>query len=62
MKTKEELNTPKEEVKTTDRKLIELDVEELEQVTGGSAPSLIVAHAYNLGVAPVIAELKAFLN
>ena len=36
MKTKEELNTPKEEVKTTDRKLIELDVEELEQVTGGS--------------------------
>ena len=36
MKTKEELNTPKEEVKTEGRKLIELDVEELEQVTGGS--------------------------
>ena len=35
------------------RKLTE---EELAQVSGG------VAHAYNLGVAPVIAELKAFLN
>ena len=37
----------------------QLTEEELEQVTGGSAPSLIVAHAYNLGVAPVIDELKA---
>ena len=35
MKTKEELNTLKEEVETVSRKLRELTKEELEQVTGG---------------------------
>ena len=36
MKTKEELSDLREEVKTASGKLIELDIEELEQVTGGS--------------------------
>ena len=35
MKTKEELNTLKEEVETLNKKLRELTEEELEQVTGG---------------------------
>ena len=35
MKTKEELNTLKEEVETVNEKLHELTPEELEQVTGG---------------------------
>ena len=35
MKTKEELNTLKEEVKTVNEKLHELTEEELAQVTGG---------------------------
>ena len=35
MKTKEELNTIKEEVETLNNKLIELTDEELEQVIGG---------------------------
>ena len=35
MKSKEELNTLKEEVETVSRKLAELTEEELEQVTGG---------------------------
>ena len=35
MKTKEELNTIKEEVETLNKKLAELTEEELEQVTGG---------------------------
>ena len=35
MKTKEELNTLKEEVETVNKKLHELTEEELEQVTGG---------------------------
>ena len=36
MKTKEELNTLKEEVKTLNRKLHELTEEELAQVAGGA--------------------------
>lgn len=36
MKTKEELNTLKEEVETLNKKLAELTEEELAQVTGGS--------------------------
>ena len=35
MKTKEELNTLKEEVETLNKKLAELTEEELEQVSGG---------------------------
>ena len=35
MKTKEELNAPKEEVETQDEKIKELTDEELAQVTGG---------------------------
>ena len=38
MKTKEELNTMKEEVEAMNRKLHELTEEELEQVTGGFEP------------------------
>ena len=38
MKTKEELNTLKEEVETLNKKLQELTEEELEQVTGGFEP------------------------
>ena len=37
MKTKEELNAPKEEVETQDEKIKELTDEELAQVTGGEA-------------------------
>ena len=36
MKTKEELNAPKEEVETQDEKIKELTDEELAQVTGGN--------------------------
>ena len=36
MKTKEELDTLKEEVETLNKKLAELTEEELEQVAGGS--------------------------
>ena len=56
MKTKEELNELKEEVESVNEKLQELTEEELAQVTGG------FAHAYNLSVAPVIAELEALFN
>ena len=38
MKTKEELNTLKEEVETLNRKLAELTEEELAQVSGGAVP------------------------
>ena len=41
MKTKEELNTQKEEVETVSRKLHELTEEELEQVSGGMKQKLI---------------------
>ena len=37
MKTKEELNALKEEVKTVNKKLVELTDENLEQVIGGGA-------------------------
>ena len=40
MKSKEELNALKEEVKTVKEKLSALTDEELEQVTGGVAPDL----------------------
>ena len=36
MKTKEELNASKKQAETPNMKFIELDEEELEQVTGGS--------------------------
>ena len=36
MRSKEELNTLKEEIEAVNRKLAELTEEELEQVTGGS--------------------------
>ena len=36
MKTKEELNALKEEVETLNRKLVELNEEELAQVSGGN--------------------------
>ena len=38
MKTKEELNSLKEEVEALNKKLAELSEEELAQVTGGLAP------------------------
>ena len=38
MKTKEELNALKEEVETLNKKLAELNEEELEQVAGGISP------------------------
>ena len=38
MKTQEELNALKEEVETVSRKLAELTVEELAQVSGGKLP------------------------
>ena len=41
MKPKEELNTLKEEVESVSRKLAELTEEELAQVSGGNAPSII---------------------
>ena len=38
MKTQEELNAIKEEMKAMDKKLAELTEDELEQVTGGAVP------------------------
>lgn len=40
MKTKEELNALKEEVKAVNKKLAELSEEELAEVTGGSLPKI----------------------
>ena len=40
MKTKEELNVLKEEVKALNKKLAELSEDELKEVTGGTAPEL----------------------
>ena len=42
MKTKEELNTLKEEVKTLNKKLAELSEDELEMVSGGVSESGIL--------------------
>ena len=42
MKTKEELNTLKEEVETVNKKLAELTDEELAQVSGGGWENAIV--------------------
>ena len=47
MKTKEELNTLKEEVETVSKKLHELSEEELEKVNGGVARKRVVAAQYN---------------
>ena len=41
MKTKEELNTLKEEVEAVNEKLQELTEEELEQVTGGNTDFIV---------------------
>ena len=41
MKTKEELNALKNEVETLNKKLAELSDEELSQVSGGDAPSIL---------------------
>ena len=41
MKTKEELNALKEEINKVNEKICELTPEELEQVTGGEAPSIL---------------------
>ena len=45
MKTKEELNALKEEVKAVSKKLTELTDEELAQVTGGSKKADIISIA-----------------
>ena len=42
VKTKEELNAPKEEVVTLNEKLHELSEEELTQVTGGGVPDIFL--------------------
>ena len=49
MKTNEELNKLKEEIESVNEKLQELTEEEFAQVSGGSAPSLIVAP----GIGPI---------
>ena len=41
MKTKEELNALKQEVEALNKKLAELSEEELAQVSGGDAPSIL---------------------
>ena len=45
MKTKEEMNALKEEVKALNKKLTELTNEELEQVTGGTVAPCVVMSA-----------------
>ena len=50
MKTKEELNTLKEEVETVSKKLHKLTEEDLEQVTGG------LAHYYSRDFVPTLAK------
>ena len=42
MKTKEELNALREEVKAVKSKLMELSAEEMEQVSGGMTPEEIL--------------------
>ena len=41
MKSKEELDALKEEINKVNEKICELTPEELEQVTGGEAPSIL---------------------
>ena len=47
-KTQEELNTIKEEVETLNKKLVELNDEELKQVTGGVMPVIYASVIRNL--------------
>ena len=54
MKTKEELVALKEEVDNLNDKLKELTPEELEQVTGGEAPSILT----KLGLEPGDFEVR----
>ena len=56
MKTKEELNTLKEEVETVSKKLHKLTEEDLELVTGG------LAHGSEHAVAPVLAMKGSFIE
>ena len=55
MKTKEALNTLKEEVETQNKKLVELSEEELAQVSGGLVPDF----DYEPGLEPVVIETGA---
>ena len=48
MKSKEELNAIKEEVETLNKKLVELNDEELKQVTGGVVPIIFTSAIRNL--------------
>ena len=48
-KTKEELDALKEEINKVNEKICELTPEELEQVTGGEAPSILT----NLGLGAI---------
>ena len=50
MKTQEELNAIKEEVETLNKKLAELSEEELTQVSGGDAPSILTKLGLDLGI------------
>ena len=52
MKTKEELNALKEEVETLNKKLAELNEEELEQASGGFVRGFGEDHEVNYGADP----------
>ncbi|MCQ2530379.1 MAG: hypothetical protein MJ086_03905 [Lachnospiraceae bacterium] len=56
MKTKEELQTLKEEVEALNKKLAELTEEELKQVAGGLIP--IPSYGQMEGLAPDLRELE----
>ena len=53
MRSKEELNKLKEEVKSVNEKLKELTPEELEQVTGGINPPTMFDNSVPLKEAPI---------
>ena len=53
MKTKEDLEELKEEVETVSKKLHELTEDELEQVTGGDAPSILTKLGLASGDPPI---------
>ena len=62
MKTEEELNTLKEELEALNKKLSELNEEELAQVTGGVAASALAVAgggALSMGLASAYAESSA---
>ena len=56
MKTKEELNALKKEVETLNKKLAELNEDELDQVTGGATEPINIPGLETIAPSPVAAS------